>query len=257
MKPTWDVNKGKCMASFMEEGNEVYAVDCSRDGSHFCTGGMDRRLRVYGDTANGVPVLELGTGDEPPHGNRISAVAWSRKEAAILASSSWDNSVKVWDVREPRHPVRNIVGPSVTGDGLDMFGGSILTGSARPHDQIEVWDIGSGQREQLLKWPVADDPVHIYACRFSKNGKHIVAGGAWSQEVLVFSRETGLELGGLRTMKRSAYCAEFGPDHGTAAVAGADGNVYLLGFGAARKPTPKKAEGNVTPGKKATPKKAA
>lgn len=40
-------------------------------------------------------------------------------------------------------------------------------------------------------------------------------------------------------------------------AAAPDGNVYLLGFGAARKPTPKKAEGNVTPGKKATPKKAA
>lgn len=51
MKPTWDVNKGKCMASFMEEGNEVYAVDCSRDGSHFCTGVMLSGVVRFGEVS--------------------------------------------------------------------------------------------------------------------------------------------------------------------------------------------------------------
>lgn len=43
----WHMNSGKCLHSFEDEGNQVFALDYSADGSHFCTGGRDCAVRIY------------------------------------------------------------------------------------------------------------------------------------------------------------------------------------------------------------------
>jgi WD40 repeat protein len=46
----WHMNSGKCLHSYEDEGNQVFALDYSDDGSHFCTGGRDCAVRIYDET---------------------------------------------------------------------------------------------------------------------------------------------------------------------------------------------------------------
>jgi WD40 repeat protein len=243
----WDMAKQKCLNSFMETGNETYTVGYNKDASLFCTGGLDRKLRVYDDetcklvTEPGVPELGMES-----HGNRISAVMWSKVDPNILISGGWDNTVKIWDVRDNKC-VRQVFGPYVTGEGLDTHGEMILTGSARPSEQVEIWDLRTSDPLQAIKWPSStQDPCVVYACHFSKNGKYVVAGGAFSSEVLVFGVDSGLSVGVLGNMTKSVYTAEFSFDHQHVACGGADGNIYVMQYS---KNKPKQTSGLSSPPK--------
>lgn len=46
--------------------------------------------------------------------------------------------------------IRSIYGPHLVGDTLDSKGNELLTGSQSSKDQLQVWDIGSGQLIQSL-----------------------------------------------------------------------------------------------------------
>ena len=43
------------------------------------------------------------------------------------------------------YAVRSIFGAHVCGDSLDISGNTVLTGSWRPEEQLQLWDLGSGQ----------------------------------------------------------------------------------------------------------------
>jgi WD40 repeat protein len=43
----WHMTSGKCLHTYEDAGNQVYAVDYSPDGSQFCTGGRDCAIRIY------------------------------------------------------------------------------------------------------------------------------------------------------------------------------------------------------------------
>merc|ERR1712139_331362 len=66
----------------------------------------------------------------------------------------------------------------ITGDGS-----TVLTGSWRAEDQLELWDFASGKRLEVIPWRQAgiqEPPCLLYAARFSNahRGPLIAAGGS-------------------------------------------------------------------------------
>jgi WD40 repeat protein len=56
----------------------------------------------------------------------------------VLLSAGWDATVQVWDLRVG-HAVRSMAGGSwVCGDGLDVQGSRVLTGSWRDKQPLQV-----------------------------------------------------------------------------------------------------------------------
>ena len=43
----WHMTSGKCLHSYEDKDNQVYALDYNLDGSVFVTGGKDTAIRVY------------------------------------------------------------------------------------------------------------------------------------------------------------------------------------------------------------------
>ena len=75
----------------------------------------------------------------PGHSNRVFSVKFKPDNPNIVVSGGWDNTVQIWDVREEKS-VQNFYGPHICGDAIDVYGNTILTGSWRPENQLEVMD---------------------------------------------------------------------------------------------------------------------
>ena len=48
--------------------------------------------------------------------------------------------------------MRSIFGPHVCGDAMDVLDGTLLTGSWRPDDQLQLWDLGSCKLISTIPW---------------------------------------------------------------------------------------------------------
>ena len=115
------------------------------------TAGKDKYIRVY-DEATKSCVVELcgGWGKEAPgHSNRIFSVKYSRSEPNLLVSAGWDNTIQVWDVAAGS-PVRSMYGAHICGDAVDLRGSEVLTGSWRPNNQLQVWDLETGKLKEEI-----------------------------------------------------------------------------------------------------------
>lgn len=239
----WHLTSGKCLHSFSDEENQVFALDYNDEGTQFVTAGKDTKIRIY-DEATKTNILTLrgsSIGDysttTPGHANRVFSVKYTHDEHLLL-SGGWDNTVHIWDTREGCS-VRHLHGPHICGDALDVKGNEILTGSWRQHDQLELWDFGSGKRITDIPWnagqsnfdPRRDRSCDLYAAQFSKDthGRFIVAGGSGVNEAKVFDHVANNALVGTVTgLEKGVFTVDFSPDREKVAIAGGDACIRIL-----------------------------
>ena len=66
--------------------------------------------------------------------------------------------MQLWDVRTGAAQL-SIYGPHVCGDAIDMNDNYILSGSWRPNDQLQMWDVRTGGLLTTFPWvPHSRDP---------------------------------------------------------------------------------------------------
>lgn len=138
------------------------------------------------------------TYDIPGHVNRILALKFAPDSPDLLVSGSWDETVKVWDVRSGE-VVRSIFGMKVYGDSLDISENVILAGHNRDRNQLQLWDLGTGKLIENIQWDpnphVEYSDNSITAAKFSKmNNDYIVAFSGITKQVRIFNRKNGNRL---------------------------------------------------------------
>jgi COMPASS component SWD3 len=171
----WHVTSQKCLSTIEEEDdelvlnkdgntttkrhyrNQIFTMEYNHDGTRFATAGKDYKVRLY-DEATKSHILSMSRGFgkmTPGHSNRVFSVKFHPTDENILLSAGWDNTVQIWDTRV-EGAVRNIFGPHICGDSMDIDcdGGTILTGSWRPEEQLQTWDYGTGSLIETFDWPV-------------------------------------------------------------------------------------------------------
>jgi COMPASS component SWD3 len=234
----WHMTSGKCLHTFSDEENQVFALDYNEEGTQFVTAGKDTKIRIYDEATKTNILTLLGSSignystTTPGHSNRVFSVKYTHDENLLL-SGGWDNTVHIWDVREGRS-VRQLHGPHICGDSLDVKGNEILTGSWRHKDQLELWDFGSGERITAIPWNAGqshDRSCSLYAAQFSKDtrGRFIVAGGSGANEAKVFDHGANNSLVGTVTgLDRGVFAVDFSPDREKVAIAGGDACIRIL-----------------------------
>ena len=92
-------------------------------------------------------------GEMPGHSNRIFCTKFNHVSPDILASAGWDKTVQIYDIRY-RGPVKSIFGPYVCGDALAFRddGFTLVTGSYKDKDAIEIWDLRMFKRTRIINW---------------------------------------------------------------------------------------------------------
>ena len=95
-----------------------------------------------------------GMGENSGHSNRVFCVRFNHHNGNVLASGGWDNTVQIYDIRR-KGPCMSIYGPHICGDAIDFYKDSytLLTGSYRQDDVLELWDIRKkDERVRLIDW---------------------------------------------------------------------------------------------------------
>ena len=214
----WHITSGKCLHKIEDTENQLYTVDYRRDARIFATAGKDYKVRIY-DEATKVLTTTLcgGFGKiTPGHSNRVFSLKFNPDDDNIIVSGGWDNTVQIWDLRVEQS-VRSFYGPHICGDAVDVHNNMVLTGSWRPENQVEVWDLGSGQLIENVPWHQSS--IHgkhcaIYAAQFSKrdNARFIGAGGSGANEAKIFDRKLNNKcIGTVTGLTRGVFSLDFDP----------------------------------------------
>jgi len=152
--------------------------------------------------------------DIPIHENRIQSLKFSPESPHLLVSGSWDETVKIWDLRVGG-VIKSIYGMKVYGDGLDIQDNVILTGHNRDKRQLQLWDLGTHKLIEDIKWDPVPDPTapldaSITVARFSKlNYNYIVAFSGILRQYRVFDRKNENKLCYVGFTKGEVNTADF------------------------------------------------
>ena len=171
----------------------------------------------------------------PGHSNRVFALRFCNDDPNILLSGGWDSSVYIWDLRFEKS-IGKIPGPNISGEALDYKNKTVLTGSHRGVDMLELWDMGTRKRIREIKWNEDDNAVgtaYVYASQFSKvTSEYILAGCSGLNEVKVFDWEKDCkEICRVYGLEKGCYSVDFGNCSKKIAFAGGDGIAYVCNLG--------------------------
>ena len=136
----------------------------------------------------------------------------------------------MWDLRVG-HSVRSIYGPHICGDALDVNAqGHILTGSWRPEQALQLWDLGSGRLMRDIFWAsgmgaaasaASAECASLYAAQFSPDGSLIAAGGTGTKDARVFDCKSNFALlGRVRLGSKGIYSVDLSANGQRLAVGG-------------------------------------
>jgi len=236
----WNAQSGKYVSTLTERENQVLCVDYFPDGQKFATAGYDRKIRIYDEqTRNLFQTLYRGDGHSTcGHSNHVNSLKCHPVQTNILFSGGWDNTVQMWDMRQEKS-FRSLSNVTICGDTLDFDASSdsLLTGSCRTRDALQLWDFGTGKLAQSV-------PVHtndteslssrsmLFAAQFSKDqeSKMIGSGGHQVSEAKFHSRE-GNEttvFGALVGLEKPVFSLDFAHNSRAIAVGAADGGVRVI-----------------------------
>ncbi len=228
----WHVTSGKCLHTIKEEGNEIYAVEYMPDGTKFATAGKDQTIRIY-DEATKTRVQELTDGyasTTSGHFNRVFSLKFHPTDHNLLISGGWDNTIQVWDLRAD-HSVRSIFSPHICGDSVDIDGNTVLSGSWRPDNQVQLWDLRTTELDKNIPWGAPNATTGkntmVYASCFGGDQKqYIAACGSDGNQCKIFDRGTG-EVYGAIDQSYASYCCDFAPGGRFVAFAGGSNDIRV------------------------------
>jgi len=236
----WHMTSSKCLHNLEDPENQIYAVDYNEEGSKFVTCGKDTAVRVY-DEATKTELVKMQGGmgyssrTSPGHSNRIFSCKVLRDDENIVVTGGWDNTVQIWDIRSGVS-VRSIFGPHICGDALDVVGNKIVTGSWRPENQLETWDLTTCQKIDSIPWTIGEKQTMLYAAQFSKedaarntSAMFIGAGGSGTNEAKVFdTTKDNAVVGTVTGLKNGIFALDFSPTEQKIAIAGGDASIRIL-----------------------------
>lgn len=234
----WHVQSGKLLSVIKVPEEQLFCIDYNADGSRFATAGKSRVIHVFDE--NSKTLIASLTGGEfhvkPGHSNRVFSIKFHPRDPNVILSAGWDNTVQMWDIREQK-ALRHLFGPFICGDALDVSndGKTVLTGSWKVDNQLQLWDYNSCKLLRTIPWRTANndgDACMVYTAQFSKNPASdvIVAGGSGANEAKVFDLSSGdiASFGTITSMAKGCFTADFSNDSTMLAVAGGDGAIRML-----------------------------
>ncbi|KAI9016988.1 WD40-repeat-containing domain protein [Gaertneriomyces semiglobifer] len=214
----------------------VNTVTYRHDGLMFVSGGSDLCVRLYdGQTHQRLQKLSATPIGQPPllagHSSRIFAAKFHPTMQNLFITSGWDNTIQIWDTRQ-RTSVRCIYGPHICGESIDFskLGDTIVSGSYRKADVLQVWDFASGALVETLPWSIADEKrvTSLYSTYYSPSSKYIVAGGGGlNNEVRMFSPTLKRPVAMVQSLPGCVYTTVMNAAEDTLVIGGGDKALHV------------------------------
>ncbi|KAL8580589.1 hypothetical protein ACOMHN_046792 [Nucella lapillus] len=228
-----DTGEGANKAAIKEDTNEINTLDFSVDAFDLCTCGKDLAVRVYDAKTNKEKKIYKGYGAgievedvnvEAGNTMRVYALKFSPHNENIFLTSGWDNHIKIWDSRTNDGIKRQIRGPHVCGDAMDIQDKNILTGSWCANHSLQEFDYGEGKLIRELKFP-HDNGAFLYCAQYADEGT-VLAGGSGTNSVAAIDRDDNVHLGSVKMT--GPVMAMDSSDDGRLFAVGGEGTVLKL-----------------------------
>jgi len=137
------------------------------------------------------------------HINNVTSASFS-PDGRYIASTSWDNTIKIWDARTGKQ-LHNIEHERQSTASFSPDGRYIV--SASWDGTIRIWDAKTGlQKDSLL-----GHTELVLSAAFSPDGKYIVSA-SWDNTVRIWDAKTGLQVDSLLGHTGWVDFAAFSPD---------------------------------------------
>ncbi|OHT08710.1 WD repeat protein [Tritrichomonas foetus] len=231
----WTTKDPHSVWTTTEKGNQICAIDVSKDGTKFFTAGSDTHFRIYdyeekkviADLVRNEFDLETTRG----HANRIMAIHCHHSDQNLIFTGGWDNTLQVWDIRQS-YPVRSLFGPHVVGDSIDTCENWLMAGSWRTKDQFMIWDMRTFQLQATMQWGLIPEEQQgsIFAAKFHPNGQFIIAAGSGANQVKIYSTENYAPVGSPLQMKSPVLCMCMDPMADSVIVGTTNGDICFHNF---------------------------
>ena len=154
------------------------------------------------------------------HAAAVFSVSFS-PDGRILASGSWDETVKLWDV-ETRQNIATLDEhtDAVSSVSFSTNGEILVSGSW--DGTVKLWDVETRQNIATLN----EHAAAVFSVSFSPDGR-ILASGSWDETVKLWDVETRQNIATLNEHAAAVFSVSFSPD-GTLLASGSwDGTVKL------------------------------
>ncbi len=154
------------------------------------------------------------------HERRVQSVAFS-PDGTRVASGSWDNTIKLWDVASGEE-VATLRGHEgmVYSVAFSPDGTRVASGSQ--DKTIKLWDAASGEEVATLRGHESG----VYSVAFSPDGTR-VASGSWDKTIKLWDAASGEEVATLRGHEGPVWSVAFSPD-GTRVASGSGDQTIRL-----------------------------
>ncbi|RKK77386.1 Vegetative incompatibility protein HET-E-1 [Fusarium oxysporum] len=140
------------------------------------------------------------------HADVVSSVVFS-KEGKLIASGSWDKTVKIWNVTTGEEE-RTLEGHMDLVRSVVFSNDGKLIASGSKDNTVKIWNVATGKEERTLKGHTNS----VSSMVFSKDGT-LIASGSWDNTVKIWKVATGKEertLKGYRGSIRSVFFSDDG-----------------------------------------------
>lgn len=235
----WNAVSGKLQHSFKEEENSFYTCDFSRDGLKYTVAGRDMAIHLFDElTRQKISAMSSNGFRMQGHQGRVFCTKFHPDDPNVVISGGWDKIMKIYDTRAGK-PVGQILGPSVSGDCIDIAGDQIIAGSNRHVKPLATYSLAM----QKVMSEISFDPAsqsesgYVIAARFSKDRDHslIFAGGAGRNELKVFDNDTeGLgtykHMGSFSDTRHPIMCLDVSPNGKQVAFGNGAGQIFVSQF---------------------------
>ncbi|KAL0075701.1 WD40-repeat-containing domain protein [Phycomyces blakesleeanus] len=206
------------VASYAHEAPSL-CVTWSKDGTKILSGGADKAARMYDvTTGQSTQVAE--------HADAVKCVKFLDQGQQILATGSWDRTIKYWDLRSPQ-PIGSVQLPERC-YSMDSVGNLLVAATAERH--ILLFDLSNPttifkQTISPLKWQ-----TRTVACFIDGKGYAVgsIEGRVGIQYIDEKEQSKSFSFKCHRDDQKNVYSVNaisFHPTYGTFSTAGADGTI--------------------------------
>lgn len=171
----WDVETGAILSIIDDTSSESHCLAFSKDGDFLISGDYEGKILVR-DFRDGSEVLNIQA-----HHDGIRSVDVSANN--VIATGSFDNTVKLWDLSGVNHMVLSGHNSSVLGVRFSPDGRLLATASM--DNYVGLWNVQSGS----CRWLKGHQDWVRTLC-FSPDGRYLVSGGD-DRSLRVWDVDTG------------------------------------------------------------------